>query len=513
LLQQQGAKAGALGKAVYEEAQARLWHDRSQLGEHIKQVIDTFNEAVASIQKEKAKLESDLKNADLKLLVLYEELLTLNELEEKDDALLRKAKKCREDKTGVMHQIKECQDQLGDKKAEIEQWHSEEQNLQSEFMELVGENSPYLGALLKIYKKKVKRTKRKKGDEEDLDEDEDEEEEESDMDEDEDDDDDMDDDAGPPPGCDVQSFESVIDLREKRLDMEDALQEIQRAVEELKKTHKKLLDDEKRIDKEQKQTDSEIQQFQTDKQRKLNQVEIVFALRLSQVQCLAQDGSSLERLPAELDSHVVFTIEGQQHLMSRITELHTEIREVKASHKQLQRDFKVRKKEKTQAALHIEDLNARFQDIQMLKFGQTVDLDLIERSAPDKYVQELRAKVSEAETDHRKKLSEWEKRIEKQKKELAKVTCDNTSLMEQIVSMGYSQMQLDAALNARIANVTVNDNEPLIELREIERERMKDWLAVQSKEIATLQAEINLFRKKGGHIYTTVTANRAVQGR
>jgi len=94
-------------------------------------------------------------------------------------------------------------------------------------------------------------------------------------------DDDMEEDGGPPQGCDVQIYESVIDLRERRLDMEDALAEIQKAVEELKKTHKKLLDDERNIDKVQKQTDQEIQQFQTDKQRKLNQVQIVFALRIS----------------------------------------------------------------------------------------------------------------------------------------------------------------------------------------------------------------------------------------
>merc|ERR1719440_2070928 len=104
----------------------------------------------------------------------------------------------------------------------------------------------------------------------------------------------------PRPGCDVQIYESVLDLREKRLDMEDALQEIQRAVDELKKTHTKLLGDEKAIDKEQKKTDAEIQQFQTDKQRKLNQVEIVFALRLSQVQCLEREPEAepgCEKLP------------------------------------------------------------------------------------------------------------------------------------------------------------------------------------------------------------------------
>jgi len=513
LLQAHGDSAGALGKAVAQEAHARLWHDKTQLEDHVKQVIDTFDGAVASIEKEKAKLESDLKNADMKLLVLYEELLTLNELEEKDEELLRKATKCRQDKTSIMHQIKDCQDQLGEKKAEIEQWQNEETSLQQEFTELVGESSPFLGALLKIYKKKVKRSKRKKGmgDEDEYDEDEDEDEDEE-EDEDDEDVDDEDEDVGPPQGCDVQIYESVLDLREKRLDMEDALQEIQRAVDELKKTHTRLLADEKRIDTEQKKTDAEIQQFQTDKQRKLNQVEIVFALRLSQVQCLESNESESElgcdKLPPELNDHVVFTHEGLNRLMARITELHQEIKDVKVNYQQLRKDFKLRLKEQKQCQQHIEEQEAKFQDIQMLKFGQIVDLDLLEKSAPNKYVQELQEKVQDAERDHRVRLTEWEKRIEKQKKELAKVTCDNTSLMEQIVSMGYSQMQLDAALNARIANVTVNDTEPLIDLREMERERLKDLLTLQSKEIATLQAEINLFRKKGGHIYTTVTANR-----
>merc|ERR1711964_357336 len=133
-----------------------------------------------------------------------------------------------------------------------------------------------------------------------------------------------------------------------------------------------------------------------------------------------------------------------------------------ANFRQLQRDFRLRKREKHQVIQHIEDLQTKFQDIQMLKFGQIVDLDLIERSAPNKYVQELQERVNAAERESRARLAAWEKKIEKQRKDLVKVTADNTSLMDQIVSMGYSQMQLDAALNARIANVTVNDTEPLL---------------------------------------------------
>merc|ERR1719231_1066075 len=125
--------------------------------------------------------------------------------------------------------------------------------------------------------------------------------------------------------------------------------------------------------------------------------------------------SGNERLPAELDKHVVFTHEGLNRLMTRITELHQEIKDVKINFQQLRKDYRLRKKEQKQAMLHIEDLHAKFQDIQMLKFGQTVDLDLIERSAPNKYVQELHEKVAEAELEHRQKLAEWEKKIERSK--------------------------------------------------------------------------------------------------
>merc|ERR1711998_808151 len=153
-------------------------------------------------------------------------------LEEKDETLLAKSNECRLEKTSIMHQIKECQEQLSEKKVDIEQWQTEEANLQAEFTDLVGENSPYLGALLRIYKKKVKRSKRKRAgaeEEEDFNEEEEESDEDEDVDSDEDDDE-MEEDACPG-GCDMSIYESVLELREKRLEMEDALQEIQKAVD------------------------------------------------------------------------------------------------------------------------------------------------------------------------------------------------------------------------------------------------------------------------------------------
>ena len=44
----------------------------------------------------------------------------------------------------------------------------------------------------------------------------------------------------------------------------------------------------------------------------------------------------------------------------------------------------------------------------------------------------------------------------------------------------------------------------------MEKEKLKKFLELQAKEIETLKQEINLYKKKGGHIYTKVTTNRRV---
>lgn len=64
------------------------------------------------MEKEKAKLESDLKNADTKLFLLYEELVTLNSLEERDNAMYVKSQKCKADRAVIISQIRECQEKL-----------------------------------------------------------------------------------------------------------------------------------------------------------------------------------------------------------------------------------------------------------------------------------------------------------------------------------------------------------------------------------------------------------------
>jgi len=50
-------------------------------------LIDDFDTDIKEMQKEKYRLESDLKNAEIKLILLFEELILLKSMEEKDHDL------------------------------------------------------------------------------------------------------------------------------------------------------------------------------------------------------------------------------------------------------------------------------------------------------------------------------------------------------------------------------------------------------------------------------------------
>ena len=50
----------------------------------IDTLINDFDNEIKEMQKEKYRLESDLKNADLKLILLFEELILLKSVEDRD---------------------------------------------------------------------------------------------------------------------------------------------------------------------------------------------------------------------------------------------------------------------------------------------------------------------------------------------------------------------------------------------------------------------------------------------
>ena len=84
----------------------------------------------------------------------------------------------------------------------------------------------------------------------------------------------------------------------------------------MKKENDSLLKKEKIIDIALKNTDAEIQDFQTQKQKKLNELDVTIPLRLHQIEYLKDDN-----VPQDMVNCLVFINSGIVRLKERIKEL------------------------------------------------------------------------------------------------------------------------------------------------------------------------------------------------
>lgn len=113
-----------------------LEYEKEQIKENLNQKITEFDENIAELQKEKYRLESDLKQAEMKLITFYEELIILNGMESRDKELTKSLAECRKDKGKILKDIKEISKELSNKKRQIEEIKEKEDKLMIEFHKL-----------------------------------------------------------------------------------------------------------------------------------------------------------------------------------------------------------------------------------------------------------------------------------------------------------------------------------------------------------------------------------------
>lgn len=426
---------------------------------------------------------------------MYREWVLLKEFEKYDTDLADKLVLKRQEQYDIDNKLKECQEKLAVKKLEIEQILKKEREIQEEFQKTLGEANKHEEYLTRVLRKKIKRSKKKQKTESnrESDENDDEESEESedsyDSAEDGDDEIEVEDDICPP-DCDVSIFNRVLELREQKLDSDDMLMEIQKAIEALRKENESLIKKEKVIHVSLKNTEASIEDFQTQKQQKLNELDVIVPLRLHQLQYLENNA-----LPADLSSALVFVEDGLRVLKGRIKELHEEKIDIKKSHWELKKMHVSLVKSRKEKQRKLEDLDRRAYEVQMLKFGKVIDLDKLERMGVNKNAEELREKLLKDDLRRTQELNQAQKEIDKRKERLDSVIKENTSRLDKIVELRETDIRLEESLNAGQSAVAAEYNGPM--KKDIqERERLLKLIHVQGNEIEELKGEIEMLVRK-----------------
>eukprot|EP00798_Chlamydomonas_sp_ICE-L_P007462 gene7462-603_t len=469
----------------------RMEFMQTTLRNEIDEMVEAFDSALSTLRREKFQLEADLKLGEIKMLVHYQELTLLHDFDKREILLIQKRQTKLDDRQEIVDKITDCNEKLEQKKRELEGLISRRAVVVADFDSCVPETDPFREQLFKIFLKKIKRSKKKAKDEGDGESDEDEDGEEDDEEMDEDDDGE----EVCPSGCDQGLYERVCDLRERRLDEEDLISEFQKATEALRKEKETHAKKQRLVEQTLATIQQDITEFQKEKQGRLNQIDVVVNLRMHQIEYLV-DG----RLPEDLSQGLVFSNVELQRLKRRIDELEQEKADLKARQKGLKKEHLQLLRDKRAKDDKVSEMERKAYDVQMLKFGQVIDMDLLDRVGSTRGTEELREELKKQEAKYARELAECDRKIAARTDELMALTRENTSCLNAVSDLTVAQRQLEGALTA--THNTMFSDPALNRKQEVEeRDQLVQLVNAQASEIDKLKAQIGALRRKDTSVY------------
>ena len=478
--------------------------ERAQLLELSAAVHREFDAMVYGLRQEQMRTAIALKDIELRQLLMLQELRLLKEFRVRDAALSNRLERCEREQGEILASVGECRDRLGGKQGELEASRERGAAIHGQFGALVSEASPSHGQLLRIFRRRIKRN-RGGGDEDDEDFDSDEDFDEEDLDSEEDED--VEDAC--PPGCDVALYEKVLELRERRLDQEEVTGDIQKSIDELRRTMERSNQRQKQVDKDLEATRKEIRAFQATKVGRLNLLQAFVPLRASQLHSWETDEVSGESLGvaqlsehAELGRYVVFNRARLEKLHARIAELEDENAAEMANFRELHKTKRRLQKDKNVKDAKIERERARCRELQLLKFGDEIDLEQLDKVAGTGIDDEMNARVTALERDQRADVRTLEAKLRQAKDRLLGSTTENTELLQQVGQLSARHFQLERELNAGASSVSVGDRGPTVKKEADERNRLVALVRLQAREVDALKAEIGLLRRKSAPVHS-----------
>ena len=135
----------------------------------------------------------------------------------------------------------------------------------------------------------------------------------------------------------------------------------------------------------------------------------------------------------------------------------------------------------------------------MLKFGQVINLEAIESVAVNKGAVELKERVAQMERAQQRQLAGMQAQLRQAKLQLKEATEASTGSLNTVAALFERQHALEASLNSK-QSAPASGREEASEKRE--RQHLVQLVKIQAKEVEALKLEINMLRRKGGHVYT-----------
>ncbi|KEG14826.1 flagellar associated protein [Trypanosoma grayi] len=495
-----------LTEAEEEEQQMereRLLAERRRLQARVRAIMNEFDSRLWEMYEERARVDADLCLAHTRSLLLFQEYQILLVFRKKDRELrlqYEDAKSLRDKRQQEMEDLRRgVREQAG----MIEKLQDTNKAFRHEVEYFVEANFPaeHVPYIMKVFLRQIKRRKHQgdmTDDDDDITSDDDDDEEE------------VGDDLWEevcPPHCSEDNWCEVLAKRETRLDYADAIAEVRRQQEVMQA----------RIDEHVALAEQHnaavtmclkaIEDFQSEKRKQLNTLETLVTLRCSQVKCLDEE----EKCPDTFrrDDLVVVSdliVSGLHRRIATMAEekrdRHMTLRGMAGELQQLQRGRAAKQ------ALHAQ-WEEKIYEAMLLKFGQIVNLELLESTSGCREVEELKERLRIEEFAWEKEIRKRESKIIALRNKLQGSLVHNTHLLHDLGDQENDRQDVERSLSQATQKVVSRMYDGSNVATAEDRHNLQLLITAQQEEIDALNAEVAMLRSKGGHVYVPAAAETA----
>ena len=480
----------AAAATPFEEAEnatvrARLKHERAYLVTKRRQTVASFDAALRAKRREKAELEYELKLAEMKQLTLNRELIMLKKFEQKENELDGRLEESIQAHVNLCNDIERREEDLDAKMTERDGVTAKRDKVIASFDNIVAADDEHRAILFKYFLKKVRRVKPRASDAGSDSEEEDDDDSEYDSEEDEE--------EFLPEGCEEELYESVLELRERRLDEHYVIKDLDKEIDAMKKELDGVKKKEKAANTAVEKLEVDLENYRLEKQRRLyNDVDVTVMLRSRQLEYLHEG-----KLPTTLDNGLVFSRETRNSLRRRIDELIEDKASLREKQAQLRKDFVAMQNTKEEYERRNARLDARATEVQMFKYGSLIDLEKLEVAMiPKKPVEALKAKLRDTEHANATEMRQWVQALSDAMDEMHQKTAANTECLEQVADLTRRHRDLERELVSTKKTAFV-DPEAAKKRETAERDHLVAVVNEQAREIEKLRNEIGFLSVKG----------------
>ena len=485
-------------KSLSFEMVTRLKYERDALLREIETAKKAFDSKISFLSNYKTVLDVQCKLSDIRHVLLFEEYLLLKDFEKREQAFISKLKGKQRDRQDIQTKLNSLKDQIETKQQLAQEGQENLKELEEDFLRDTA-NNKFADFLLRVFKKKIKRVKQveKKEEGESSDEESD-----SDLESEISSDEGSEvnkekaiDDSSCPPGCQESLFDKACELRETRMDLEEQYNEDKKALDLLKKDSENSLKKARVMDNSVKNAKSDLENFQLEKQHRLNELEVLVLLRISQILV----GKSNSDPPSNLKNTLVFSENNLNRLNLRAGEIREEQIDLRRQRKDLDaKKLRLSNDKKTMVA-KVQEFENQVDEIMMLKFGRKIDLEFFDPVEPSKNVLEMREQISLYEKQSRQELNAKREEIEVKKKELDDVLQLNTRRLRTLTQLIEKMSEYDSKLETGEKQLGSEFQSPESYLTSDNAE-LSNLVKMQALQIERLNHEIRALSLKTGHV-------------